>query len=443
MSSTAHDIDTSRSRVITAIAIGNFVEWFEFGLYGYFAVSISTTFFSGKSAGTALISTFMLFGIAFVSRPVGAILFGRYGDRVGRRAALSISIIGMSIATFLLGVLPGDQTVGLLAPVLLLLTRLAQGFFAGAEMGGAVTALAEYAPPGRRGFYSGWNGFTQLMAQVFAALIGTLLTSVLTPAALNGWGWRIPFLLALPLGLLGLYLRTKLAESPEFAAAAHARETTRSPLSDVLRLHWRALLKVCGLTIGLTTTTYMLVGFFPSYLVKTVGLTSRQMFAAMLIGLTVAAVLVPVWARLSDTYGRKPFLVGGTLAVVLLTIPLFYLASSGGFGSALTASVAVAVVLSPLLAVQGIAAAELFPTAVRFTGVSIGISVVISLMGGSTPLVLEALVQATGSSVVPAVYITAAGLLSLVAALLLKGKRGAAAAEVQPGTATTTAPTSP
>ncbi|RSM75749.1 MFS transporter [Amycolatopsis sp. WAC 01375] len=442
MSSTAHDIDTKRSRVVTAIAIGNFIEWFEFGLYGYFAVSISTTFFSGTSEGTALVSTFMLFGIAFVSRPIGAILFGRYGDRAGRRGALSISIIGMSIATALIGAIPGDKTFGLLAPALLLVMRLAQGFFAGAEMGGAVTALAEYAPPGRRGFYSGWNGFTQLVAQVFAALIGTLLSSVLTPAALNGWGWRLPFLVALPLGLVGLYMRTKLAESPEFTSAGRAGQTTHSPVRDVLRLHWRALLKVCGLTVGLTTTTYMLVGFFPSYLVKTAGLTSRQMFTAMLIGLTVAAVLVPIWARLSDAYGRKPFLVGGALAVTVLTIPVFHLAGSGSFTSALTALVIVAVLLSPMLAVQGIAAAELFPTAVRYTGVSIGISVIISLMGGSTPLILQALVQATGSSIVPAVYITTAAALSLIAALTLKNKAEPATTQIQPGT-TTTAPMSP
>ncbi|PBC51569.1 MFS transporter [Rhodococcus sp. ACPA1] len=420
MSSGSQNIDSQRSRTVAAIAMGNFIEWFEFGLYGYFAVSISTTFFPDKSAGTALISTFMLFGIAFVSRPIGAILFGRYGDRVGRRGALSISIVGMSIATFLIGVIPGNHAIGLLAPALLLLMRLAQGFFAGAEMGGAVTALAEYAPPGQRGRYSGWNGFTQLLAQICAALIGTTLSALLTPESLNSWGWRIPFLIALPLGLVGLYMRTKLAESPEFTHAAHTDATTKSPLRDLLRLHWRPLLKVCGLTVGLTTTTYMLVGFFPSYLVKTVGLTSQQMFTAMLIGLSIAAVFVPIWARLSDTYGRKPFLVGGALSVTLLTFPVFLLASSGGYGPALAACVIAALLLSPLLAVQGVTSAELFPTAVRYTGVSMGISVIISLMGGSTPLILQALVQTTGNTVIPAAYITTAAAISLVAALTLK-----------------------
>lgn len=418
---TAPIAQSTRAKAVLAASIGNFIEWFEYTLYGFFAAAIALNFFPGGSS--SLIPTFAVFGVAFVLRPLGAMTFGHFGDRIGRRAVLAVVIVGMSLATFLIGVLPSYETAGMLAPVLLLLARAVQGFSAGGEFGGATAFMVEYAPEGRRSFYGSWQFFTQFLGALTASGFGTLLSVLLGEQAVNDWGWRIPFLLTLPMGLIGLYLRVKLDETPEFQrekSAEAAPAEAAAPLLVTLREHGRSVLTIIFMIISGTTATYVVQAFLPAYLVETVGLPQWQVFTAMPIGLTVLVTSVPLWALLADRVGRhKPFLVAAPLATAVGAVPTFYLLLHGSLLSAVAGYVLMAVLFSPALGSLATAMSDIFPTEVRYSGLSLAYGIAVSVFGGFTPLLLAWLADSTGNDLAPAWYLAATGVVSLVAALLL------------------------
>lgn len=418
---TAPIAQSTRAKAVLAASIGNFIEWFEYTLYGFFAAAIALNFFPGGSS--SLIPTFAVFGVAFVLRPLGAMTFGHFGDRIGRRAVLAVVIVGMSLATFLIGVLPSYETAGMLAPVLLLLARAVQGFSAGGEFGGATAFMVEYAPEGRRSFYGSWQFFTQFLGALTASGFGTLLSVLLGEQAVNDWGWRIPFLLTLPMGLIGLYLRVKLDETPEFQrekSAEAAPAEAAAPLLVTLREHGRSVLTIIFMIISGTTATYVVQAFLPAYLVETVGLPQWQVFTAMPIGLTVLVTSVPLWALLADRVGRhKPFLVAAPLATAVGAVPAFYLLLHGSLLSAVAGYVLMAVLFSPALGSLATAMSDIFPTEVRYSGLSLAYGIAVSVFGGFTPLLLAWLADSTGNDLAPAWYLAATGVVSLVAALLL------------------------
>ncbi|TWG07790.1 MFS transporter [Saccharopolyspora dendranthemae] len=404
-----------RRKAVLAASIGNFIEWFEFGLYGFFAAAIAANFFPGSHS---LISTFAAFGVSFVLRPLGALIFGHYGDRMGRRTTLSISIIGMSVATFVMGLLPNYDGIGVAAPILLVIARVVQGFSAGGEFGGATAFMVEYAPRHRRTFYGSWQMFTQYAATLVATMIGALLSLALTPEALSEWGWRIPFLVTLPLGAIGLYLRLRLDETPEFQAESGGSSDDRAPLMITLREHWRSVLKVIGLIISGTTCTYMIQAFWPAFLVKTLHIPQVDMFSAMLVGIAALLVTCPAWALLADRIGRrKPFLVASPVSLVVLAVPIYQLILSGSFGMITLAYVLLGLLMAPGLAAISTAIAEAFPTKVRYSGLSLAYSAAVSVFGGSTPLILSALVESTGNPMTPAYYLIGVAAVSALAAL--------------------------
>lgn len=420
---------STRVKAVLAASIGNFIEWFEYTLYGFFAAAIALNFFPGGAS--SLIPTFAVFGVAFVLRPLGAVTFGHFGDRVGRRTVLAVVIVGMSLATFLIGVLPSYETAGMLAPALLLLARAVQGFSAGGEFGGATAFMVEYAPEGRRSFYGSWQFFTQFLGALAASGFGTLLSVVLSEQAVNDWGWRIPFLLTLPMGLIGLYLRIKLDETPEFQRERTEEapaEDTAAPLLVTVREHGRSVLIIIAMIISGTTATYVVQAFLPAYLVETVGLPQRQVFTAMLIGLALLVGSVPVWALLADRFGRhKPFLVASPLATAVGSVPAFLLLLHGSFATTVAGYVLMALLFSPGLGSMATAMSDVFPTEVRYSGLSLAYGIAVSVFGGFTPLLLASLADSTGSHLAPAVYLTATAVVSLVAALLFpeKGRRRA------------------
>ncbi len=406
-----------RKKAVVAAVIGNFVEWYDFTIYGYLAVVIAPLFFPTEDRLVSLMATFAVFGVAFLMRPVGALFFGNIGDKIGRRSTLSAVILIASGATFLIGLLPSYETIGILAPLLLVLARLVQGFAVGGEFGGATAFMVEYAPDEKRGLYGSWQFFTQGASLVVGLLIATGLTAAVSEEALYSWAWRVPFLIALPLGLVGLYMRLRLEDTPAFRAVQEHHEIERAPLMESLRAHGKDLLKVVGLTWPLTGLVYLLI-FAPTYLSEQIDVPLSLGFTAVILGTLSWTVVVPFSALLSDRIGRrKPFLIASPVLAVILSVPVFLLLQTARFPAITLALVIVGCVVGIASGVYAAAMCEVFPTNVRYSSLSLGYSVAVSIFGGTTPFIFTALLAATGNPLSPAFYLVVAGLAGLVAAL--------------------------
>ncbi|MEU8777932.1 MFS transporter [Streptomyces sp. NPDC048606] len=412
-------------RALLAGAAGNFVEWYEFGVYGCFATVIADHFFTppptgdGAAAGGAgpLIATYASFAVAFFFRPAGALLFGRLGDRLGRRTGLVLVIGLMTLATTLIGLLPTRAAAGAAAPVLLTLLRALQGLSAGGEFGGAVALMTEHAPPGRRGRYGAWQSLTVALGLLAGAATAALLATVLPPAALHAWGWRIPFLLALPLGLTVLWLRTTLPHDP-----APPPRPPR-PYGPARGATVRAVVLGVGRIMGWSAAGYTFLVVLPSYLQQTLGASFREaLIATALANLGFAASILPA-GMLSDRIGRRPVMLAGALTVALLALPLLHLIQDPAAPApAKAAAVLGAGAVVGLLAGPGPAMlAEMFPARVRCTGLSLAYALANAVFSGCAGLVVTALIAATGNTDVPALYAAGACAVSALALASLRG----------------------
>ncbi len=409
-----------RRRATLAASIGNFVEWYDFGLYGFLAPVLATKFFPADEDPTvALLAALAVFGVAFVTRPLGSIFFGNLGDRLGRRRTLSVVILLMTVSTVAVGVLPTWAGIGVLAPILLVMARMLQGFSAGGELGGAITYVTEYAPAHRLGLFGSWVFSTQGLASITGALLVAALSSVMGPAVMADWGWRVPFLLALPIGLIGLYLRIAVGETPRFAAVEAAGERAHRPLRAVVRDHGRQVLQVSG--IAVTTTTMMLAvsAFAPTLLVAEVGLTTAEAMAVSIAGLAAFAILAPLLGALSDSIGRKPVMLATPIATIVVAFPAFLLFAAADAVAAVVGGALLGLALAPFAGAGAAALSELFPTRLRYSGLAIGSAAAIALTGGFAPFLLTWLVTATGSVVAPAGVLVALGAVSLWATMTL------------------------
>jgi len=402
----------ARRRAVAAISIGNFVEWFDFGVYAIFATVIAQQFFPSGDPLASLLATFAIFGVAYVVRPFGAMVFGHFGDRVGRRDTLAVAMVVMALSTAFIGLTPNYASIGVAAPILLALARALQGFSVGGEWGGAASFLTEHAPAHRRGAYGGLMMGTLMLGVLAGAVTATLLTLLLPADALASWGWRIPFLLALPLGIIGLYLRLRLDESPRFTDVAQHAHVQRAPLVQALRVHWPAMLRVIGITVLVTSGTYML-GFLISYSVQVLKWSLATALLAEVLALSACVALIIVTSRLSDRYGRVPLLRWSGLALLILVVPAFLVMGHGLAGLLVAHAVlgaAVGAYAGPITA----AVAELFPTDVRYSGLSLSYSVATSVFGGTTPLVVTFLLQRTGDPLAPAWFMVATAAVSVL-----------------------------
>lgn len=406
-----------RKRAVVAAVIGNFIEWYDFTIYGYLAVVIAPLFFPSEDRLVSLMATFAVFGVAFVMRPIGALFFGNIGDRIGRRNTLAAIILITSGATFCIGLIPSYETIGILAPLLLVLARVVQGFAVGGEYGGATAFMVEYAPEDKRGIYGSWQFVTQGGSLIAGLLIVTGLTTALSEEALFSWAWRVPFLVALPLGLIGLYMRLRLDDTPAFQSVQERQEVERTPLMGSLRHHGKDLLKVVGLTWLLTGLTYLLI-FMPTYLSEELDVPLSSAYTAVILGTAAYCVTVLVAALLSDRIGRrKPFLLAAPVVAVIAVVPIFLLIQTANFAAITLALVIVGMILGSSAGVYAAATCEVFPTNVRYSSLSLGYSVAVSIFGGTTPLIFTALLAATGNPISPAFYLIAAALAGIVAAL--------------------------
>jgi MHS family proline/betaine transporter-like MFS transporter len=372
-------------KAVVGAAVGNFVEWFDFAIYGYLAPTLAIVFFPSEDPTVGLLSTFAVFAAAFFVRPLGGFIFGPLGDRVGRRGVLAAVIILMSLSTFSIGFLPGYATIGIWAPVLLIATRLLQGFSTGGEVGGASAFVAEYSPDDRRGFLTSWLEFSTLIGFIAGSGLVLLLNSGLGEDAMASWGWRVPFLLAGPLGAIGLYIRLRLEDTPEFRALERTGEVAQSPLRETIVGNWREILQVGGLVIVQNVGFYIVLVYMQTYITEQLGFSSTSASLSTVLTLLVGIILIPPLGALSDRVGRKPLLMASCVGYALLTYPLFLLLNTGNLLFVILAHIALGALLALFISTTFAALTELFPTRVRYGGLSIGYNVSVAIFGGSAP----------------------------------------------------------
>ncbi|WP_050479948.1 MFS transporter [Herbaspirillum rhizosphaerae] len=401
-----------RRRAIVATVIGNGLEWFDFTVYSFFAVIIAKLFFPTGNELTSLLLAVATFGVGFFMRPVGGILLGIYADRVGRKAALSLTILLMAAGTTLIGLAPTYEQIGLFAPLIIVVARLLQGFSAGGEMGSATAFLTEYAPVKQRAYYSSWIQASIGVAVLLGAAVGTFVTSSLSPEALASWGWRLPFLLGIIIGPVGYYIRHHLDETPTFL---EAKDKTDSPLKEIISNFPRETLASFSMVILWTVCTYVLLFYMPTYSIKVLKLPQSTGFIAGMVGGLCIMVFAPVVGRIADRFGRRGLLSGAALLILVLAYPMFaYINATPGLFSLLifqlVFGILIATYTGPILA----AFSELFPAKVLSTGLSVAYNLAVTIFGGFASFFITWLIAATGSTMAPAFYVMIAAAISLV-----------------------------
>ncbi|MEW1980534.1 MFS transporter [Citricoccus sp. NPDC079358] len=410
----------TRRRVVTASFIGNFVEWFDYAMYGYLAVTITAVFFPDSDPATGLMLTFSLFAVSFLVRPLGGFFWGHIGDRFGRRIALSWSILLMSLATFLIALIPGYVTIGIWAPLLLLLLRLIQGFSASGEYAGASAFLVEYAPPGKRGVYAAVVPASTATGLLLGSLIATILTATLDSQQMTDWGWRLPFLLAAPMGLIGRYIRSKLEDTPAFREMAVKDEAVKAPVSSLFRDHWASLMQAAGAVLLNAVGFYVILSYMPTYLSEELGLDQTSSYFATTVALVTYIGFIFVTGALSDRFGRKRVLMSASVAFLIFTIPAFHFLDTGNFIVVLLVQILLGGMLTLNDGTLPSFLAEMFPTKVRYSGFAVSFNLSNALFGGTAPLVATWLIATSGSTIAPGWYLMAAATVSLIAVALAK-----------------------
>lgn len=403
-------------KMLIAGSVGNFIEWYEFAVYGFLATVIAGNFFhlEGESDLTSLILTYAAFALAFFCRPIGAMIFGRIGDRIGRKPTLIAVLLLMTLATFLIGLMPTYATVGVAAPLLLTVLRMLQGLFAGGEFGGAVALMTEFAPAGKRGRYGAWQSFTVALGLLAGAALVALLSALLTPEQLKGWGWRIPFLLALPMGLVALWLRSQLEEPPTFSKA---QKLEPAPLPSVVK----AIVLGIGRMMGWSAAGYTFLVVMPSWLQTALHASFQQALLATVLGNVGFALTILPAGRLSDRYGRRSIMLLAMLVVVLFSYPLLALLQQPDAAlwlkglAVLIAGAVVGMIAGPGPAML----AEMFPTRIRYTGLGLAYSLSNAVFSGCAGLIITGLIKQTGNIYIPAWYVMITGAISALALLTL------------------------
>jgi MHS family proline/betaine transporter-like MFS transporter len=406
------------TRVIVAASLGNALEWFDFLVYGYFAVTISKVFFPSANETASLLATLGTFSVSFLVRPIGAILIGAYTDRAGRKAGLTLSILLMVVGTTMTALMPGYATIGLAAPILILVARLLQGFSVGGEFGSAVTFLAEQTAS-RKGFVASWQWASTGITGALASGFGILLTTTLSPEQLLDWGWRVPFLFGILVGPVGLYIRRRLDETPEYVEI----KPTRTPVRDVLRDYPIEVLLAMGAAVVSNSSAYIIL-YIPTYAMQEMHLPQATGFTATFVGAIILGVVSPFAGHLSDKFGRSGILTGTAWLFFLTTYPVFYLmVAHPSLATAIFAAGWLSLVKAGYSGVLPSQLAELFPTRIRGIGVSLSFAIAVTIFGGFTPFVATWLIAVTGNSLSPSFYIMFTAALSIIALVFVRLRR--------------------
>jgi MFS transporter, MHS family, proline/betaine transporter len=412
-------------RAIAASAIGNATEWFDYGIYAYGVTYLSTALFPG-STDQATLFALATFSISFLVRPLGGLFWGPMGDRLGRKAVLALTILMMAGSTFCVGLVPSYHSIGFLAPALLIVLRMIQGFSTGGEYGGAATFMAEYAPDKRRGFCGSFLEFGTLSGFSLGAFLMLGISSLLSDGQMNSWGWRLPFLVAAPLGLIGMYLRSRMEDTPvfrELEEKGQKEHEATTEFKDLIFGFWKPLLLLGGLVVALNVVNYTLLSYMPTYLKSEIGLSSDGALVVPLIGMLSMMLFLPLAGALSDRIGRKPLWWFSLIGLLIMAVPM-YLLMGTGLGGAVIGFAVLGLLYVPQLATISATFPAMFPTHVRYCGMAIAYNVSTSLFGGTAPAANDWLIQRTGSNLVPAYYMMAACVVGLVALYFVTETKG-------------------
>jgi MFS transporter, MHS family, proline/betaine transporter len=410
---------TRKTFQIAAAVIGNALEWYDFIIFGLMTFVIARLFFPGESQYASLLLTTATFGVGFFMRPVGGVLLGIYADYKGRKPAMLLIIILMMVATGMIGFAPTYATVGVAAPLIIVLARLLQGFATGGEFASATSFLVESAPAHRRGFYGSWQMVGQGLAGLFGAILAALLTRNLSAEIIDGWGWRVPFLLGLIIGPVGLFIRYHLRETDAFLEA-HAAKIFRPSLGTTLATHLKEVLACLGITASGTISFYVILLYMPTFAHTQLHLPLDQAFTADIIGLACMIALTPLSGALSDSIGRKPILIAALLLYCALVYPLFsWVYDNPSYGNLVVVQVVLSCVLGIFFGPASTIAAEQFPAAARSTGLGISYNFAVMIFGGFAQFFVTWLIEATGSPIAPSFYVMFGAAIGLMAAFLL------------------------
>lgn len=416
------DKKTLLRRVILSCMIGNALEWYDFALYGYFATIIASQFFPNTDPFAALMSTFGVFAVGFITRPLGAVLFGHIGDKSGRKKALLWSIYLMAIPTAAIGLLPTYEQVGWLAPVLLTLVRILQGIAMGGEFTGSIVFIVEHAERGKRGFAGSWAPFSLLMGVLAGAAIAASMSFILSPEHLAAWGWRVPFFLSLIGGVVGAYMRRNLTDPEKFEEVKKARRSHSIPFVDLITHHLKPLILVILIDFTVAIGFYLVVTFIVSYLEAFQGLSKSMSLFISTVSMSAFAMTIPFSGWLTDKIGRKPVMMGAALALMLFSYPLFQGFSVQGLWIPLLSHAILGILMGFYFAPIAAVLVEMFPMNIRYSGLSIAHNLSMSIFGGTAPIVAGWLVNVTGDKAIPALYLIVAGGISLIGLYFMKDR---------------------
>src|SRR5690625_1138802 len=407
----------ARRKAIIAGGLGNFVEWFDFGLYAQFATLIGMHFFPSDNPTASLLASFAAFAVGFLARPLGSIIFGHIGDRMGRRAALSLAVLIMSVATFAIGLLPSYLTIGIAAPIILVAIRLLQGLSAGGEYAGSASFIIEYAPSHKRGMYGAVTPASVGLGTAAGALVGLLVTTSMTPESLESWGSRIPFLVAGPLGLIGLYLRLRIQDTPAFQAVKDAAQKAKHPpIVRAFRDAWKTMLIVflwCALNgVGF----YLLSGYMVAYNTEVLNYDQSEALLSYMIALLVFTGAVLLAGLLVDKFNRRRIAIIASIGMGVVAVPSFLIMGAGGLAGTILGQSIYAFFIGIVSLITPMIMIEFFPAAIRYTASGFAYNMAYGVLGGTAPLVATWFINQTGDPISPAYYIVVLAVLGAVVA---------------------------
>lgn len=411
--------------------VGNTMEWYDVGVFGYLITTMGPVFLPESDPSTQTLFLLGTFAATFIARPLGGVIFGWFGDKVGRQKVLAATLMLMAASTFAIGLLPGYAQIGLWAAALLVLLKVVQGFSTGGEYAGATTFVSEYAPDKRRGFFASFLDLGSYLGFAIGAALVSVLQLTMGQAAMEEWGWRIPFLLAGPLGLIAVYFRSKIEESPQFQATLDAQEelskeagksadgAAKGPVG-VMKANWRAIIVAMVLVAAANTAGYALTSYMPTYLTESKGYDPVHGTLLTIPVLVVMSLCIPLTGKLSDRIGRRPVLWIGAVSTIVLAAPAFLLIGVGEVWSTVAGLSLIAFPVTFYVANLASALPAQFPTASRYSAMGIAYNFSVAIFGGTTPFIVAALITATGNDMMPAYYLMATSAVGAVAIYFLK-----------------------